>query len=74
MITPLLPSRPLPAGASRGTILVLTGPSAGRVAVVEAHGIVVGRGEKADLVVDDPAVSTRHARVSAGPGGGAVRP
>lgn len=68
--TPILPSRPLPAGVSRGTILVLTGPNAGRVAVVEAHGIVVGRGQEADLVVDDPAVSRRHARVAAGPGGG----
>ena len=68
--TPLLPSRPLPAGTSRGTILVLTGPNAGRVAVVEPHGIVVGRGEEADLAVDDPAVSSRHARVAAGPDGG----
>jgi len=65
-----LPSRPLPAGTSRGTILVLTGPNAGRVAVVEAHGIVVGRGEEADLAVNDPAVSSRHARVAAGPDGG----
>jgi diguanylate cyclase (GGDEF)-like protein len=70
LAAPLLPSRPLPARASRGTILVLTGPSAGRVAVVEAHGIVVGRGQEADLVVDHPAVSSRHARVAAGRGGG----
>ncbi|HEX8791367.1 MAG TPA: FHA domain-containing protein, partial [Polyangiaceae bacterium] len=68
--TPLLPSRPLPAGVSRGTLLVLTGPNAGRVAAVEPHGIVVGRGEEADLAVDDPAVSSRHARVAVGPDGG----
>jgi len=45
---------------------VLTGPSAGRLAVVEPHGLVVGRGDEAGLVVDNAAVSRLHARVALG--------
>ncbi len=67
---PLLRSRPPAAGGSRATILVLTGPSAGRIVVVESHGVVVGSGQDADLVVVDPAVDRRHARVAASPRGG----
>ena len=60
----MLPSCPLPPGTSRGTVLVLTGLNAGRVAAVNQNGLVVGRRDDADLVVDDPAVSHRHARIA----------
>jgi two-component system, cell cycle response regulator len=62
--TPLVPSHPLPPGSSRATVLVLTGPNAGRLAGVDHRGFVVGRGDDVDLVVDDPAVSQRHARIA----------
>jgi two-component system cell cycle response regulator len=64
--TPLLPSRPLPAGSSRGTLLVLSGSDAGRLAVV-GEGLVVGSGEAADFVLDGEGLSRRHARVAVGP-------
>jgi diguanylate cyclase (GGDEF)-like protein len=63
----MLPSAPLPESPARGTLVVLTGTSAGRLAVVGRRGVVVGRGDGADLVVDDDAVSRRHARVGVGP-------
>ena len=48
---------------------MLTGLHAGRLAVVDRRGVVVGRGDDADLVVEDPAVSRRHARIAGGPDG-----
>jgi diguanylate cyclase (GGDEF)-like protein len=62
--TPLVPSHPLPPGSSRATVLVLTGSNAGRLARIDHGGLVVGRGDDVDLVVDDPAVSQRHARIA----------
>ena len=62
--TPMVPSHPLPPGSSRGTILVLTGLNAGRLAGVDHRGLVVGRSGDVDLVVDDPAVSYRHVRIA----------
>jgi two-component system cell cycle response regulator len=58
------------AGPSHATLIVLSGPDAGRIVVVGEAGLVVGRDETAALVADDPAVSRRHARIAAGPRGG----
>jgi two-component system cell cycle response regulator len=60
----MVPSHPLPSGSSRGTILVLTGLNAGRLAGVDHQGLVVGRAGDVDLVLDDPAVSHRHVRIA----------
>jgi diguanylate cyclase (GGDEF)-like protein len=68
--TPLLPSRPIPSGASRATLTVLAGSDSGRMIAVGRKGLVVGRGPDADLIVDDVAVSRRHARISPAPEGG----
>jgi len=69
--TPLLPpARHRPTGRSRATLLVLTGTNAGQLAVVGRGGVVIGRGTGADLVLDDLAVSSRHARVAIGADGG----
>ncbi|GMA36479.1 FHA domain-containing protein [Demequina litorisediminis] len=42
---------------------VVRGPDAGACLTVPSNGILVGRDSACDLVVDDPAVSARHARV-----------
>jgi diguanylate cyclase (GGDEF)-like protein len=68
--TPLLPSRPIPSGASRATVTVISGSDPGRMIAVGRSGMVVGRGPNVDLVVDDMAVSRRHARIGPAPEGG----
>jgi pSer/pThr/pTyr-binding forkhead associated (FHA) protein len=42
---------------------------AGRAALLGSHGAVIGRSREADVVVEDPNVSRRHAEVR--PSGGA---
>jgi two-component system, cell cycle response regulator len=63
-VTPLLPSRPHPVRDARGTLTLLTGPHAGRLMAVGAAEVIIGRALDASLVVDDAAVSRRHARVA----------
>jgi diguanylate cyclase (GGDEF)-like protein len=67
--TPLLPPRPIRASRSRATLLVLTGPEAGRVVVLQPAGLIIGRDDTCGLQIDDLAVSRRHARLAAGPDG-----
>ena len=67
--TPLLPPRPVPKSRSRATLLVLTGAEAGRVVVLQAAGLVIGRDDTCGLQIDDLAMSRRHARISPGPDG-----
>ena len=66
---------PPPAGSSPGRVLVVTaGLRAGtRLSPPPRGSWVIGRSQGCDVVLDDPAVSRRHARVSTdGPGGRAV--
>jgi diguanylate cyclase (GGDEF)-like protein len=49
--------------AERYTLTVLIGPDAGRVLPLTGLPQVIGRGEGADLRVEDPDVSRSHARV-----------
>jgi diguanylate cyclase (GGDEF)-like protein len=46
------------------TLTVLTGVNAGRRVAVDEAGVLIGRAADADLVIDDPAVSSHHARVA----------
>ena len=66
---------PPPAGSSPGRVLMVTaGLRAGTCLSPPPSGSwVIGRSQGCDVVLDDPAVSRRHARVSTdGPGGRAV--
>jgi hypothetical protein len=53
------------------TLEIVEGPRAGLQVAIEGP-LTVGRSPDADLVLDDPRVSRRHARVSPAPAGSAV--
>jgi hypothetical protein len=53
----------------RATLTVLTGPQAGKVVTVNGAPVTIGRADDADLVVDEPGLSLRHARFARTPGG-----
>jgi diguanylate cyclase (GGDEF)-like protein len=61
--TPVGDVSPLPEGAARATVCVLTGLDAGRIVPVERDAIVVGRAAEAELQVEDVSVSRLHARI-----------
>jgi diguanylate cyclase (GGDEF)-like protein len=63
-------SDPRPARVSRATLTLLTGASAGRLVVVDAAEVIIGRVAGANLVVEDAGVSERHARVARTSDGG----
>ena len=68
--SPVPDHRAVPPGAA-GVLRVAAGPDTGRWTwVTEGGRTVVGRGESADLVVDDPLVSRAHAEVLLGSGTG----
>jgi two-component system cell cycle response regulator len=50
--------------ADRGTLTVIAGPSAGASFTLEAGETILGRDPSCALVVDDPSVSRRHARIT----------
>ncbi len=61
--TPMLPPVPLRIGGGRGTLTVMNGLDAGRIAAIEGGAaVVVGRDPDVDLWSDDPSISRRHAR------------
>ena len=64
--SPSQPTEPAPAETSRSGTLVVTGGlrSGTRLVSPSAGAWVIGRSEGCDVVLDDPAVSRRHARVS----------
>ncbi|MGH7293375.1 MAG: diguanylate cyclase, partial [Polyangiaceae bacterium] len=64
------PARPLPVGGTRATLTVMSGSDAGRVVSLESGSVVIGRAPEADLCIDDPVLSRKHARVARGPAGG----
>lgn len=47
-------------------VRIVAGPEAGRQAGIPLGSTVVGRDSSADLVIDDPYVSKRHARIDVG--------
>jgi diguanylate cyclase (GGDEF)-like protein len=48
----------------RATLTVITGMHAGQVFALDSYEHVVGRGTEADLWLEDPAISRRHARIA----------
>jgi two-component system, cell cycle response regulator len=66
--TPIRPAAPLSAGMARATLSVMTGYDAGRIVPVEGQCLVIGRGDEADLQVEDAGVSRVHARIVRSPG------
>jgi diguanylate cyclase (GGDEF)-like protein len=63
---PVAPTR----GRERATLTVMTGISAGLVVSIDEHGLTAGRGLDTGLVLDDPAISRRHASFEPATGGG----
>ncbi len=61
--TPARQAEPLPAGAARATLSVVTGVDAGRMVPVEGSSVVIGRGVETDVQIEDPSVSRLHARI-----------
>ena len=47
----------------RATLTVITGLHAGQVFALDSYEHVIGRGTEADLWLEDPAISRRHARL-----------
>src|SRR5215472_4611666 len=68
--TPLRPAAPVGPSGAHAALVVLTGADAGQVVSLKGTTLVIGRDEAADLVLDDPSVSRRHARVMASSNGG----
>jgi diguanylate cyclase (GGDEF)-like protein len=53
----------------RATLTVITGLHAGQVFALDSYEHVLGRGTEADLWLEDPAISRRHARLARRPDG-----
>ncbi len=62
--TPSSVAEPLPRGTARATVSIVSGLDAGRIVPIEGASVVIGRGEEADLRVEDAAVSRVHARIT----------
>jgi two-component system, cell cycle response regulator len=56
-------ARPRPLVRNRPHVTLLTGPSAGELFALTRDETVLGRDDTADLAIDDPGVSRRHARI-----------
>ncbi|SEH56302.1 MULTISPECIES: FtsK/SpoIIIE domain-containing protein [unclassified Leifsonia] len=56
-------------GAAAATVRVMTGPARGAEFLLPAGNSTIGRVAGNDVVLEDPLVSKRHARVEVGPGG-----
>jgi len=60
----LMEVRPqLTSPRDRCTLSVLVGPNVGRIIAIDPVGVIVGRGEDADVRLDDPGLSRSHARI-----------
>src|SRR5579859_1346208 len=68
-ITPVLAARVDRASRSRATLTVLSGAQAGVLVAVPPTGLTIGSAVDADLVLNEPGVSRRHARVAHTPNG-----
>jgi two-component system cell cycle response regulator len=56
-----VPARVVP---DRATLTIITGINAGQIFALDAPEVVIGRGTEADLWVEDPSISRRHARIA----------
>jgi S-DNA-T family DNA segregation ATPase FtsK/SpoIIIE len=71
--TPKLQSVPPFLEAHRATLTILTGPAAGTEYELERAGMLIGRGEDADLQIDMPSISLEHAALDLDPNGFGIR-
>jgi two-component system cell cycle response regulator len=62
-------SVPAKVTIDRATVTVITGLNAGQVFALDGFDHVIGRGTEADVWVEDPAISRRHARIVRRPDG-----
>jgi two-component system cell cycle response regulator len=62
-------SVPASSNIDRATLTVLTGLNAGQTFALDGVDHVIGRGTEADVWVEDPAISRRHARIARRPDG-----
>jgi diguanylate cyclase (GGDEF)-like protein len=62
--TPVLASTLPPPADARGTVTLLSGIHAGRLAAIGVAPITIGRAIESDLVVEDPGVSRLHTRIA----------
>jgi two-component system, cell cycle response regulator len=63
-VTPILAAPVHRASRPRATLTVLSGARAGVLVSVPATGLTIGSAADADLVLNEPGVSRRHARVA----------
>jgi diguanylate cyclase (GGDEF)-like protein len=61
-----VPTRVTP---DRATLTIITGLNAGQIFGLDAAECIIGRGAEADLWVEDPSISRRHARITRRPDG-----
>lgn len=61
--TPVIGAYARKASSFRATLTLLTGAQAGRLAAIEASPMILGRAADSDMVLEDPGVSRRHARL-----------
>ncbi len=60
---------PMPSGIGGAVVVVLAGPMTGHLEILPLDGGILGRGQPADIPIDDASISRRHARVvRSGPG------
>jgi diguanylate cyclase (GGDEF)-like protein len=57
------PEQTLSPGYRQGTLTVLSGPGMGAMVVLDSASVIIGRGESANLRIEDAGVSRRHACV-----------
>lgn len=67
--TPVYEAHALPTGGDEPTLTLLTGAHAGHSVAVGRLGVIIGRDEDSNLLVEDVNVSRHHARFDAGPYG-----
>jgi uncharacterized protein involved in exopolysaccharide biosynthesis len=60
---------PDPALLTSASIVVVSGRTAGKIYPLLGPELIIGRGAVAHIRIDEKAVSTRHAKISRGPGG-----
>jgi two-component system cell cycle response regulator len=61
--TPVIAAYARKARSVRATLTSLTGAQAGRLVAIEASPMILGRAADSDMVLEDPGVSRRHARL-----------
>ena len=68
--TPLALAKPAHARSDRATLTLLSGTAAGATfALMRSRPTLIGRGEDADVILDDNAISRHHAHIYRAPSG-----